>query len=483
MDKSCTDSIIQDKDVIPDTHFFLYRNKKYPFKFDYFKYASKFFSENVEDLIKMKTINLIDPETEDEITISDNAIKDFINYVQGKKINLTEENVFNLNYLSNKYDVTTLKAKTAEFITKHQEKLALELLYQHQNDSNFNSFFYEGIISNNFEYYLNDARLFDIKIPILYRIINSIQYKNKNKEFHMKLNEFLLKFLKKSGRSASVLFEKVEFGETRTEILKILFNEYSDIFDFQYISSTLIKAFIDFDNDKTKIKNHYEHELASKTEEINQLKQQNQGLLDEKNKIHQEMQRQSNEYSEKVANLSKKIEDLSCSSIPLLYDKNKNNVFDGIINYLAKKTGNIHDTNVIEVTSSPYQCNPNNLLDFNDGSFFFSKQTNNTFICYDFKSKKIKITNYSIRSEGDRKDTHHLKSWIIEVSNDCDKWLKIDEQKNCSILNGNCLTGTFDVKPNDFSRYVRLMQTDKTWGGDGYLLALNYIEFYGYIKE
>lgn len=55
---------IQNEDVIPDTHAFVYKNKKYPFKFDYFKYASKYFSENLKEFEETKTINLLDHESE-----------------------------------------------------------------------------------------------------------------------------------------------------------------------------------------------------------------------------------------------------------------------------------------------------------------------------------------------------------------------------------------------------------------------------------
>ena len=41
---------IQNEDVIPDTHAFVYKNKKYPFKFDYFKYTSNYFFAHQEEI-------------------------------------------------------------------------------------------------------------------------------------------------------------------------------------------------------------------------------------------------------------------------------------------------------------------------------------------------------------------------------------------------------------------------------------------------
>lgn len=103
------------------------------------------------------------------------------------------------------------------------------------------------------------------------------------------------------------------------------------------------------------------------------------------------------------------------------------------------------------------------------------------WICFDFKNRKIKVTNYSIKSHKLGKDGHQLKSWKIEISNDGRTWIKIDEHKDCPTLNGSCITGTFTVEPNDFSRYVRLHQTGTPWGGHD--LWFYYIEFYGYLKE
>lgn len=74
-----------------------------------------------------------------------------------------------------------------------------------------------------------------------------------------------------------------------------------------------------------------------------------------------------------------------------------------------------------------------------------------------------------------------MSSRIIESSNDGKDWTIIDEHKDCPTLNGDRVTGTFSVQQNDFSRYVRLRQTGKPWGGDN--LWFYYIEFYGFLQE
>ena len=75
-------NFIQNKEVIPDTHNFIYQNNKYPFKFDYFKYASNFFSRNRTELEKTKDIYLIETDMNQNIILSSESINDFINFYQ-----------------------------------------------------------------------------------------------------------------------------------------------------------------------------------------------------------------------------------------------------------------------------------------------------------------------------------------------------------------------------------------------------------------
>ena len=94
--------------------------------------------------------------------------------------------------------------------------------------------------------------------------------------------------------------------------------------------------------------------------------------------------------------------------------------------------------------------------------------------------RKVKVTSYSINSVKGR-SSHHLKSWVIEVSDDGSKWTQIDVQKESQKLNGTNLIATFDVSPSEYSRYVRLRNTAEPWGGN--YLWFSSLEFYGYLKD
>ena len=48
---------------------------------------------------------------------------------------------------------------------------------------------------------------------------------------------------------------------------------------------------------------------------------------------------------------------------------------------------------------------------------------------------QIEIEKYSIKSTGCCAGLGHIKNWVLEVSNDKNKWIKIDEQTNYSELN------------------------------------------------
>lgn len=170
------------------------------------------------------------------------------------------------------------------------------------------------------------------------------------------------------------------------------------------------------------------------------------------------------------------------NAVSLLKDRGELN---GIIKYLTNQAGgNIFDKKTIGMEFSDFNKNgfhPKNTLDFNSTCYYQPNTKDQCWFTLDFKDMRIKITSYSMKSCTYSTDMHHPKNWEISVSNDGDLWTQIDEKKNCSKLNGSSIIATFDVKPNDFSRYVRFHHTSEPWGG-GYL-DLSCIEFYGYLRE
>ena len=148
---------------------------------------------------------------------------------------------------------------------------------------------------------------------------------------------------------------------------------------------------------------------------------------------------------------------------------------------IDKTGGNIHDNGTIEVYSDTVysNCQPKYLLDFDDNSFY-EASGKNASILFDFKDIKVQVSSYSIKSFSSPPNAHHLKDWVIEVSNDEENWEIIDRRINCSTLNQSLVIGTFEVKENNFSRFVRLRQIGELWGGGN--MWLHGIELYGSIQ-
>lgn len=280
--------VIKNDEIIPDTHAFIYKNKKYPIKFDYFKYASKYFLKHQNEIKCVKEINLLDSETEVNINLSDSTIRDFINFVQDKDILLNNENAFGLNYLSNQYEVYQLNNITSKYISMHESFFVFDFLIEYQSKSNkIDLSRYEEIISTHMEQYIEDERLMQLDLNTIYRIIK-LYFKNEkenNKYTLKKVLDFLIKNLSIKGRSASIIFECVDFGEYRKEYLQILIDKYSNIFDFHYIREPIFKIYLKAEKEKKILKEEIEMIKKEKEQlilEINQIKEENQDIEEDK---------------------------------------------------------------------------------------------------------------------------------------------------------------------------------------------------------
>lgn len=158
--------------------------------------------------------------------------------------------------------------------------------------------------------------------------------------------------------------------------------------------------------------------------------------------------------------------------------------FEGIFNHLTKLKGeNIGRNGTISITSNSI-CNPrnnydpSNLLDDNEKNYASTVSDSKiAWICFDFKDMVVQITGYSIKSSN--YTSGHLKSWVIEISDDNQKWETIDSHSNCTELRGKKLTRNFSVTPHGFARYCRLRHTESVSAN----LEFNRIEFFGSIKK
>ena len=177
---------------------------------------------------------------------------------------------------------------------------------------------------------------------------------------------------------------------------------------------------------------------------------------------------------------------LICTSIFLeTNSKNKNGIPSGILFYFQNQTSNCINKEIEFTASSIYtqKYPPENVALNDQNKYFLTKNQPKSWILINFKDHKIMPTNYTLKSAGYFEELHgsrHLKSWVIEGSNDNKKWDLVDEQKNFEFLKKDGDFQIFDIdeeKSKQF-KYLRLKQTDVNWEGDDYL-AIDSIEIYG----
>lgn len=125
---------------------------------------------------------------------------------------------------------------------------------------------------------------------------------------------------------------------------------------------------------------------------------------------------------------------------------------------------------------------PENLLDIDNTTYSYcTNDRPNSWICFEFKKRKIIPSAYTIKTTYNNEGMDHLKSWVIEGSVDNNNWMKLDEQNNCSLLNGENLCHTFVIENLDDRKefkYLRIRQTGENWHNRNYLEICS-IEFYG----
>ena len=161
-----------------------------------------------------------------------------------------------------------------------------------------------------------------------------------------------------------------------------------------------------------------------------------------------------------------------------------NNNMKGIFNFIRSKM-NINEE--IKVNrSSEGNGDENLLLNFENSQYIYINNKQNSWFCFDFKNHKIIPSHYSIKTIAASSNDRHLKNWIIEGSNDKENWTILDEQKNCSYLNGSNNVHSFQIDKQEKNEqefeYLRIRQTGTNWYGDYYFYICS-IEFYGKIYD
>jgi hypothetical protein len=159
------------------------------------------------------------------------------------------------------------------------------------------------------------------------------------------------------------------------------------------------------------------------------------------------------------------------------------NECNGIIHHLTEKCGgNVHEKGVVNITASGTERNVcHNVVKHGWNDFWYSNNTPNSWISFDFKDKSVFLQHYTLKSAGF--GHHYFTQWEIEGSNDGNTWESLDS-RNTRDLCGNYVVKTYECsksKPEEFFRFIRMRQTDKSSNNCDYFM-LSEIEFFGTLK-
>ena len=156
--------------------------------------------------------------------------------------------------------------------------------------------------------------------------------------------------------------------------------------------------------------------------------------------------------------------------------------FIGIVRHLGELChGDPHSEGLISISSSGKTMELLDVIQYGyDRHNWTSHDEPNSFIKFDFKSRRVCLSHYSLMSGTSNK---HLISWVIEVSDDDSTWEVVDE-RNTQDLNRNQVAKTYQCnKPNErYARFVRLRQTGVNSAGSN-VLGLGLIEFFGNVRK
>ena len=464
--------------------------------------------------------------------IKEDCVQIFFKLLQEESISITADHYIGLCKLSDKFKVYTLQSLLKKYAKKNSNNIELLLnllneLQSTKDDKIFNitefSSNIDSCLSKEINKCLKNEKFGNLAVSTVYRIleksdINEIQ------------SDYLFDFISNSIKDRFPLFEFLKVEKLSDEKFNGLYHIYSNgLIEkclFRYLPTNLsyIKLLKDnIDDNKKRIKSLEEDNENLKEKQIKmiqnlegenkKLSKKNYQLISENEKLMEDNIQSKEQFNLKVDQLESQIKKLEeenkklknelkvknaefQTQVKKLEDVNKKlqsnqkvnqlipytNEFQGIINFLKNKSGNIGNeisftfsSNNHEVATQNYG-NIHNITLFNDlEKGFFTKDLPDSWICLEFKNYKIIPTHYTIRTCN---SSPFLKDWIIEVCNDKRSWETIDEQKDCSYLNGYNYSHTFEIsKPNlNAIRYIRIRQT-QTWGFNH--LGICAFEIYG----
>ena len=154
--------------------------------------------------------------------------------------------------------------------------------------------------------------------------------------------------------------------------------------------------------------------------------------------------------------------------------------FWGILSYLSEECGgNVHLKGIVNITSSSDDRNKcHQVTDYGWNDYWRTKDEEDSWICFDFKDKTVRLTKYSVKSGG----CHYLHDWVIEGSNDGCLWKGLDWHR-MECVKEYYITNTYEcggLLESLFSKGFRYLRVREIGNPSlGSVLSLSAIEFFG----
>jgi hypothetical protein len=123
-------------------------------------------------------------------------------------------------------------------------------------------------------------------------------------------------------------------------------------------------------------------------------------------------------------------------------------------------------------------CKAQSVADKEGSNVFCGTIMRSGWVCYDFKDRRVAPTHYSLRTCTAHGQHCFPTSWVIEVSEDGQRWEVIDRKSEGSSMNLNDFTKTFAVDTPQSGQMVRFRQTGPC-NTAGYCMDLTSFELFG----
>ncbi|EAY12578.1 hypothetical protein TVAG_154290 [Trichomonas vaginalis G3] len=142
-----------------------------------------------------------------------------------------------------------------------------------------------------------------------------------------------------------------------------------------------------------------------------------------------------------------------------------NDKFDGVIKRLLSQAEKEHNNfhQYFEIQARDYQHFAEFVITPNTEESWISKDSPGAWICFKFKTIKLHVTGYSIKTYSSEKNNGHIRSWALEGSEDDGLTFEtIDSVNNNSDLNGKSREAYFPVPATTVKKYYSYVRIKST---------------------